>query len=242
MLVVPGAPEANVERACEMVRAASAAGCQVVVLPECLDAGWTDPCARETACPVPGRWSDALAAAARDSAIYVVAGLVERCGDRLHNSSLLFDPGGKLLLRHRKVNELDIALDLYSTGRALEVADTEFGTVGIPICADNFPDSTALAESMIRMGARFILSPCAWAVDADHDNVRDPYGQLWLDSYVPLARRFGVAVAGVSNVGPINAGPWRGRKCIGCSLAVAPGGEPVVWGPYGEPALVTFET
>ena len=29
-----------------------------------------------------------------------------------------------------------------------------------------------------RMGARLLLSPCAWAVDADHDNAREPYGEL----------------------------------------------------------------
>jgi hypothetical protein len=58
------------------------------------------------------------------------------------------------------------------------------------------------------------LSPSAWAVDADHDNAREPYGKLWLDAYTELARLYDVTVVGVSNVGRLTGGPWAGRKCI----------------------------
>src|SRR5205823_4906247 len=74
------------------------------------------------------------------------------------------------------------------------------------------------------------------AVDADHDNDKDPYGKLWLDSYTELARLYDVTVIGVSNVGPITNGPWRGRKVIGCSLAIGSGGKVLARGPYGEGA------
>jgi hypothetical protein len=77
-----------------------------------------------------------------------------------------------------------------------------------------------------------ILSPCSWAVPADHDQQRDPYGQLWLDNYQPVAREFALSIAGVSNVGPITDGPWSGRKCIGCSLVIGPVGEVVYRAPY----------
>jgi hypothetical protein len=43
-------------------------------------------------------------------------------------------------------------------------------------------------------------------------------------------------VVGVSNVGWLTAGPWRGRKCIGCSLAVGADGETLVQGSYGVTA------
>jgi hypothetical protein len=45
----------------------------------------------------------------------------------------------------------------------------------------------------------------------------------------------GVTVIGVSNVGWLTGGPWKGRKCIGCSLAVGPGGV-LARGAYGEAA------
>ena len=81
-----------------------------------------------------------------------------------------------------------------------------------------------------------ILSPSAWAVDADHNNVREPYGGLWMDSFAELARLDDVTVIGVSNMGWLTSGPWKGQKVIGCSLAMGPGGTALARGPYGERA------
>ena len=236
MLVEPGEPERNLARAVGMIERAAAAGCRVVVLPECLDLGWTHPSAARSAAPIPGERSNELAAAARAGNIYVVAGLTERSGDDIYNAAVLLSASGELLLRHRKINELDIATSLYATGNGLGVCRTELGTIGVSICADNFPDSLVFGHSLARMGAQLLLSPCAWAVDADHDNEREPYGQLWLDAYVPLACLYDMTVIGVSNVGWLTAGPWKGRKCIGCSLAVGSGGEVLARGPYGDAA------
>jgi predicted amidohydrolase len=236
ILVEGGRPEANLDRAVRAIDQAAAQGCRLVVLPECLDLGWTDPSARTLARPIPGAHSDQLAQAARTSRILVAAGLVERAGEHLFNSAILLSPEGQILLHHRKVNELDIALDLYSVGDRLGVARTELGTLGLTVCSDNFGSSLALGHVLARMGAQVLLSPSAWAVDAGHDNRSEPYGQLWLDSYTELARLYDATVIGVSNVGRLTSGPWLGRKCIGCSLAVGPGGEVLARGPYGETA------
>jgi predicted amidohydrolase len=236
MLVEPGEPCRNIERAAGMIQSAGKAGCKVIVLPECLDVGWAHPSARELAEPIPGERSNVLAEAARSAGIYVVAGLTERCGEEIYNSAVLLGPEGKTVLRHRKINELDIALPLYATGSGLSVARTAIGNIGVAICADNFPDSLVFGHSLARMGAQLLLSPCAWAVEADHDNETNRYGQLWLDAYIPLARLYDLTVIGVSSVGWLSDGPWKGRKCIGCSLAVGPGGEVLMQGPYGEGA------
>ena len=161
---------------------------------------------------------------------------MERQGDRLYNSAVLLSPAGEVLLRHRKLNELEIASDLYTLGDGLGVVDTEIGRVGLLICADLFPTSLVYAEALARMGAQWILSPCAWAVDADHDNARDPYGDLWQRSYGEITSRYPLTVVGVSNVGWLDAGPWASKKCIGCSLAVGPGGKVLAHGRYGEDA------
>ena len=234
-LVEGGRPGPNLDRAVAAVRRAADLGCRAVVLPECLDLGWTDPSARELAQPIPGPHFERLAEAARKFNVHVAAGLVERSGPRLFNAAVLIGPTGELLLHHRKINELDIALDLYSVGDRLGVTETDLGTVGLAICADNFSDSLAVGHVLARMGAQIILSPSAWAVDADHDNARDPYGKLWLDAYTELARLYDVTVVGASNVGWLTGGPWAGRKCIGCSLAVGPSGV-LARGPYGEAA------
>jgi predicted amidohydrolase len=101
------------------------------------------------------------------------------------------------------------------------------------INADAFAKNQMISRTLGAMGAQVILSPCSWAVPADHDQQRDPYGQLWLDNYQPVAREFKMWIAGVSNVGPITDGPWRGRKCIGCSMAIGPQGEIAQRAPYG---------
>jgi len=236
ILVEGGQPDANLARAVERIGQAAAEGCRLVVLPECLDLGWTHPSARELAQPIPGAYYERLAAAARRHRLYVAAGLVERAGDRRYNAAVLIGPDGRLLLRHRKINELDIALDLYAIGDRLGVVETELGTLGLTICADNFPTALAAGHVLARMGAQVILSPSAWAVDADHDNRVEPYGDLWRGAYRHLTTLYDLTVIGVSNVGWLTAGPWQGRKCIGCSLAMGPGGTILAEAPYGEAA------
>jgi predicted amidohydrolase len=241
ILVEGGQPEANLQRACAAVAAGAKAGSQIVVLPECFDLGWTDPSARDLAQPIPGRHVDQLCAAAREARVYVAAGLVERSGTKIFNAAVLIGPDGHILLHHRKINELDIALDLYSVGDRMGVATTSLGVIGLNICADNFGDSLAIGHVLARMGAQLILSPSAWAVDADHDNAKEPYGKLWRDAYRQLAPLYNLSIIGVSNVGWLTGGPWRGRKCIGCSLAVGPQGEILAEGPYGENAAANVQ-
>ena len=240
MLVEGGRPLDNLARAVRMVRRAAEEGCAIVVLPECLDLAWTHPMARELAQPIPGPRSDLLARAAAESGVHLVAGLTERHEDFVYNAAVLLAPDGRILMHHRKINLLDIEQEFYRTGDRLQVARTSWGVVGVDICADNFPDSLALGHALGRMGAQLLLSPSAWAVPADHDPQREPYGSLWEGAYRTLARLYEMPVVGVSNVGRITGGPWQGRRCIGCSLAVDARGEIVAKAPYGEAAEGLF--
>jgi predicted amidohydrolase len=252
MYVKGGDLPANLRRARRLMGEATAGGAQVVVLPEAMDCGWTHPFARMFAARIPEggtfRW---LAEAAQEFGVYVCAGLVEREGDEndprledddfraavtLYNTAVLVDPQGKLLLHHRKLNELDIAHDVYAQGDRLGVARTPLATFGLMICADGFATGQVVSRTLGLMGADVILSPGAWAVPADHDNVKTPYGQEWRDCYIPVAREYGMWIVGVSNVGPIIAGPWQSQRCIGCSLVIGPDGREVLQGPYGEEA------
>jgi len=236
MLVEGGEVSQNLKRAVQMIERAAEQGCAIVVLPECLDIGWTDPAARDLARPIPGPHSAVLCQAAQQAQIYVVAGLTERVEDRIYNAAILVSPEGEILLKHRKINVMDIAQDLYATGDSLAVAQTPLGTIGLNVCADNFPNSLTLGHSLARMGAQILLSPSAWAMEPDHDNNQEPYGDLWKGSYTTLAKLYDMTIVGVSNVGWLRGGPWQGYKCIGCSLAVGPGGHVLVQGPYGEAA------
>ena len=237
MNVKGGEPDANRAHAIELLAQAAEKGADVAVLPECMDCGWTHPVAHAAAGPVPGGETfNALADAARKHSLYVCSGLVERDGERLYNAAVFIGPDGELLAHHRKINELEIAHDLYSPGDRLSVVRTPLATFGLVICADSFAQDEVVTRTAGYLGADVILSPSSWAVDADHDNEKEPYGDLWRRVYGRVCRDFGLHIVGVSDVGWVKAGPWEGRKTIGCSMVVGPTGEVIIEAPYGDDA------
>jgi len=232
-----GCKHENLARAEQRIAEAAERGAELALLPEALTLGWTHPSAATEAEPIPtGESCERLAECARRHQMFVCAGLVERAGAKVFDSAVLLGPDGELLLHHRKVNTIEIEQQCYRVGDRLAVATTPLGRFGIMVCADGFAGGQVLSQSLALMGADVILSPCAWAVPADHDNVREPYGQLWRDNYGPPAHDFQIWIAGVSNVGWLREGPWAGRKCIGSSMLVGPDGQPVLIGPYGDEA------
>lgn len=237
MSVIGGNKSQNLARAEQMIAEAAAHGSRLVILPEAMDLGWTHPSSKTDAEPIPnGTPYRRLAQTASSHGVYLCAGLTERCGDMVFNSAVIVGKSGELLCVHRKLNELDIGHPFYAQGDRLNVVRTELGTLGLMICADGFAKDHVLSRSLCYMGADIILSPSAWAVPGNHDNDKEPYGDIWRNAYQPVAQEFSVWIVGVSNVGAIEVGPWAGRKCIGCSLVVDPSGEEVLQGPYGVDA------
>lgn len=237
MLVKGGDKEWNIGHAVELISEAASNGAEVALLPECMDLGWTDPSGLTLAEKIPdGSVCKALVKVARQKNIYVCSGLTEKSDDQVFNSAVIIDKHGKILCKHRKINELEIGHPYYAQGDRLNVTQTEFGTFGLMICADAFAKDLVLSRSLCYMGADVILSPSAWAMPNDHDNTKAPYGDTWRNSYIPVAREFSTAIIGVSNVGKITDGPWKGQNCIGCSLAIGPSGEEIIQGPYGVDA------
>jgi predicted amidohydrolase len=234
MRVDPGQLEANLDRAEERIAQAAEWKADLILLPECLDLGWTDESALHKAAPIPdGETCRRLIQAAVQNRIHVCAGLTELAGDRRYNAAILISPEGRVLLHHRKIHELDIAKSLYATGDRLSVVDTELGRLGVMICADGFAPGQSVARTLALMGARVIISPCAWAVPADFDQATQPYGKEWIENYGLVCRDHAIHIAGCSNVGFIGSGPWQGRMCIGNSLVMGPQGREIMRLPYG---------
>lgn len=238
MRVIPAQRDTNLARAAEMIAEAAMHGAKVILLPECLDIGGdhdSPPLAK--AGPIPdGPACSALRRAAVKHGLYLCAGLVEREGDFCYNAAVLIDPKGEVLLKHRKINEVEHIQHLYGLGDRLGTVTTPLGKIGVLICADATARDHAILQTLGYMGADIVLSPAAWAVKPDHDNVKEPYGGMWRDIYRKNSRDFRMWIAGVSNVGYIAAGAWKGWKFIGNSLVFDPDGREVVTGPHGTEA------
>jgi len=234
MHVEGGDKKRNLNHAVDLIAEAAGNGAQVALLPECLDLGWTHPSSLTEAEPIPdGLPCNAFAKAAIENKIYICGGLTEKNDDKIYNSAVIIDKNGDVKCLHRKINELNIGLEYYSVGDRLNVTQTEFGIFGLMICADAQAKDFALTKSLCQMGADIILSPCSWAVPADYDNIKSPYGKEWGVAYSTISKEYSVWIAGVSNVGLITDGPWKKWKCIGSSLVIDSAGVEVIKGPYG---------
>jgi predicted amidohydrolase len=237
MYVEPGSLQKNLSHASDLISEAASGGADVVLLPEVMDLGWTHPSAKALADSIPGgKACDALCNSARKNNVYVCCGMAERDGDHIYNAAVIIDNQGRVLIKHRKLNELDIAHDVYDQGDRLNVCSTPWGTFGLLICADANARDHVLTRSLCYMGADVILSPSSWAVPPDHDNKADPYGDTWRKAYMPVAKEFQVWITSASNVGPVTEGPWKNWNCIGCSLIIGPDGKQKLMGPYGKNA------
>ena len=218
MEVEPGNLERNLAHAEKLIRQAATDKADVVLLPEVMDLGWTHPSSEKLAYAIPGgQTCRRICKMAKANHVYVCCGIVEKDGTATYNSAVIIDNNGKVLLKHRKLNELDIAHNLYDQGDRLGVCSTPWGLFGLMICADATAKDHVLTRSLGYMGADVILSPSSWAVPPDYDNSKDPYGKTWLDAYRPVAREFSLWIASASNVGTVSEGPWKNWKCIGCS-------------------------
>ncbi|MGY8690457.1 MAG: carbon-nitrogen hydrolase family protein [Verrucomicrobiales bacterium] len=240
ILVEGGQREANLARAEVAIRTLAENGAEIILLPEALNLGWTHPSCHTEAEHLPdGISCQHLSQLAKELRVHVVAGLIERDNHGIYNAAVLIDQDGDVILRHRKINELDIAHDCYANGTSLNVDDTALGRLGVMICADGFVKDLSISRTLAQMGAEIILSPCAWAVPPGFDQIATPYGQIWLDSYSSICREYGISIAGCSNVGPIEDGPWSGYRCIGNSIVMGPLGQATLTGPHGEVGYLT---
>lgn len=233
LLVEGGEPERNLIRACEMIKQASEKGCNLILLPECLDFAWTHPSAKTDAKTIPGPYSDRLCGYAKKFNIYVCAGLTEKSGDRIFNSAILINTKGEILLKYHKINLLVVEQDFYSVGMHLSLVETPLGIFGVNICSDNYIDALEIGHTLARMGAQIILSPSSWTVDYFYTESKDPYGEKWLRPFHTLASLHNLVIISATSVGYIVGGPYEGKKMVGCSLAVGREGI-IAQGPYNE--------
>ena len=163
---------ANLEEAARWVRRAASLGARVVALPEVFIWRGSKKLERENAEPVPGPASNAMAALAAELKIYLLAGsiLEEIPGSqKSYNTSLLFDPSGKMIASYRKIHLFDVDLAngvslresaTRAHGGAIVVGRSELCTMGLSVCYDlRFPE---LYRGLAKHGAQVIFIPSAF--------------------------------------------------------------------------------
>ncbi len=187
--VVQAAPvlfdrEATVGKVRQWAAKAAAEGAQLVLFPEAyipcyprglgfgVVVGARSPAGRLTwqrywanAVDVPGPTTDALGEVAREFALHLAIGVIERdsefSGGTLYCTLLYFGPDGRLLGKHRKLKPTGAERLIWGEGdgSTLTVLDTALGKVGGLICWENYMPLARMA--MYGKGVQVYLAPTA---------------------------------------------------------------------------------
>ena len=141
-----------------------------LVLPEIFTCPYDNKCFPRFAEQDGGPTFSFLSELARSRKMYVIGGSVPELDDgKIYNTSYVFDRGGNLIGKHRKVHLFDIDVeggqyfresDVLSPGEKCTVFDTEFGKMGVCICFDiRFPN---LFMKMRQEGVKMVFVPAAF--------------------------------------------------------------------------------
>jgi predicted amidohydrolase len=209
ILAIDGDREGNFRRIEYALEAARAGHADIATFPESVILGWENPESHRLAAAIPGADSERIAALARKYEMMIAIGLDEKDGDRLYDSAILVDRSGKLLWKHRKLNVLKELMDPpYAEGLpgGIGAVDTEFGRIGILICADTF--GYDYAERMANLKADAVLVRHGWAAE----NGKWPGHSKELEKLVVRrAAQWKCPVVATDLVGVIAHGPWKGQ-------------------------------
>lgn len=210
-------PDANVRRACEMLREAAHRGTQVACLPELFRTQYfcqkEDAATFDLAEPIPGPTSDVLAAVARETKMVIVGSLFERRAPGVyHNTAVVYEADGAICGKYRKMHIPDDPLyceKYYFTPGDLgfQSFETRHASIGTLVCWDQwYPEAARLTALR---GAEVLFYPTAigW-----HPREKAEFGVAQADAWMTMQRAHaianGVFVAAVNRVG--HEGPADG--------------------------------
>lgn len=184
--VVQAAPvmfdtQRSLQKLADFTAEAARSGTGLVVFPEAFIAGYPkghdfgvsvgirSPAGREqfrqlyeSAIDVPGACTDFIGTVAKEHAISVVVGVIEKEGGTLYCTALMFAPDGRMLGKHRKLMPTAMERVLWGSGdgSTLSVISTNLGNIGAVICWENY--MPLLRTAMYAKGVELY---CALTVD-----------------------------------------------------------------------------
>jgi len=121
---------------------------------------------------------DALREKAREHKVYVHSGsFLEKRGDRIHNTGVVFDPEGEIVALYRKIHLFDVEIpgglvylesEIITPGDELSVFTIDDFTFGMSTCYDlRFPE---LFRRLEEKGVDAILLPAAFTLQTGRDH------------------------------------------------------------------------
>jgi len=221
IFALDGDRSGNFVRIENAIREAKDADADIICFPETTILGWVNPDAHKRAYPIPGKDSQRLCELAKKYKTYLCAGLAEKNGTNLYDSVILIDNKGRILLKHRKINILtELMTPPYTPGKDVNTVETEFGKIGLLICADTFEDE--ILKRMAALKPDLLLVPFGWAAE---ENEWPEHGKKLENVVTEAARKTGAPVVGTDLVGQITRGPWKNRVFGGQSVAADKNGK-----------------
>jgi deaminated glutathione amidase len=169
----------NLEVAEKLVRAAAAAGAELVVLPEKWTVLGPPEALRSAAEPIDGPALAAASSWARELGIHLVAGSVPEVvpgWEKLANTSIMLGPDGAVLAGYRKLHLFDVDVGDASyresateqAGDEIAMGEAQGVSVGLSICYDlRFPE---LYRILALRGARIVSVPAAFTERTGRDH------------------------------------------------------------------------
>lgn len=162
--------EKNVDNAVGLIEKVSKEGADIAVLPEMFCCPYDNSYFKAFGEEEGGIAYKAISDAAKKFGIYVVAGTIpEIAGNKIYNTSYVFNRSGEQIAKHRKMHLFDIDVeggqyfkesDTFAPGNDVTVFKTEFCKIGLAVCYDiRFPE---LSRLMTNEGAEVIIIPGAF--------------------------------------------------------------------------------
>lgn len=162
--------ETNLRSILRDISVAAQNGATLILFPECALSGYVFESLAEanSSCDtLPGIASEAIRNACRELGVYVIAGMLEKEGERIYNTAFAIGPEG-LISSYRKCHLPFVGVDRFTTsGDALCLFDLPFAKIGLLICYDlRFPEA---ARTLALQGADIIALPTNWPVGSDNN-------------------------------------------------------------------------
>jgi N-carbamoylputrescine amidase len=202
--------DANLARACELLREAASRGVKVACLPELFRTQYfcqvEDPSRFDLAEPLDGPTAEALAGVACACQMAVVGSIFERRAPGLfHNTAIVLDADGTLRGVYRKMHIPDDPLyyeKYYFTPGDLgfQAIDTRYARVGTLVCWDQWYPEAARLTALRGADVLFYPTAIGW-----HPKEKAEFGAAQAEAWQVMQRAHaianGVYVAAVNRVG-----------------------------------------